>query len=363
MLVLPFDVIKGAEGCEEFAEPMIWAALSPRKLTATIEYTIDSGSGKQRYSASADVEVTRRDSSALVAVMLVAGLLLLGGLLVRRRTKADAKPDAKTKRVGLLDACLELITTPLGTYSLSMAQVLLWTAITLFGYTFLWLLTNGTPTIPTQVLGLLGIGTGAAMLSRLANGEKQSLPLRYLALVPRTAQPAWSDLVNLDGRPSLFKFQMLGFTVVTSLVVLRELYVGGRFVEISDSLILLMGLSSGTYVGNEALQSKPWTRVRLQIEKIEELANGLKVPVGSREALVTLLAEAKAALNPTNTPPTISASDRAELYQALRTLEEMLIELYSDRPLSELLEADAQRKPLAPPLQPGPILPPRTSSG
>jgi hypothetical protein len=323
-LILPLD----KDGALGGLNTPFWSALFPEKWTVAVEYRLGTDASKQVVSSTAEIEVTRRDSAALVAATLVVGLLIFGGLLARRSARTGAGPGAKTKTDGLIDSCLSLITTPLGTYSLSMLQVHVWTSITLFGYIFLWLLTSGTPTIPTQILGLLGVGTGAAMLSRLANGEKQSLPLRYLTLVPRAERPAWSDLINLDGRPSLFKFQMLGFTIATALVVLRELYLGGRFVEISDSLVLLMGLSSASYVGSESLQSKPWSLVKKQVEQIEQLANGLRVSVATREALQQLLTEAKAIA----TAPSDASKDKAELYRALLTLEEMLTALYSDRP-------------------------------
>ena len=321
-LIFPLDEIEALGG----PKTPLWSVLSPSKWTVAVEYRVGPDASKQTVSSTAEVEVIRRDAAAVVAAMLVVGLLLFGGVLARRNLRTG--PLAKTKPDSLLASCLSLITTPLGTYSLSMLQVFVWTSITLFGFIFLWLLTNGTPTIPDQFLGLLGVGTGAAMLSRLANGEKQSLPLRYLTLVPRAERPEWSDLINLDGRPSLFKFQMLGFTVATALVVLRELYVGGRFVDISNSLVLLMGLSSASYVGSESLQSKPWSQVKMHVDQIEQLAKGLGVSVATREALQQLLTEAKAVAK----APSEASKDKAELYRELLTLEEMLTALYSDRP-------------------------------
>ena len=76
------------------------------------------------------------------------------------------------------------------------------------------------------------------------------------------------------------------------------------------------------------MQSKPWSLVKKQVELIEQLANGLRVSVATREALQQLLTEAKAI----GTAPSDASKDKAELYRALLTLEEMLTALYSDRP-------------------------------
>ena len=338
-LVLPLE---NSEALKALHPLRLWTALSPQKWTVAIEYQQGTDASKQSLSSTAEIEVTRRDSAALVAAMLVLVLLMLGGLLARRRVRTEAGPDAKKKTDGLIESCLNLITTPLGTYSLSMMQVLVWTAITLFGYVFLWLLDSGTPAIPEQMLGLLGVGTGTAMLSRLANGEKQALPLRYLSLVPRTERPELSDLINLDGRPSLFKFQMLGFTFVTSLMVLRALYLDGHFVAIDSSMVLLMGLSSASYLGSESLQSKPWSLVKNQVDHIEQLAKGLGVSVATREALQQLLKDAKAAT------PSDPAKDKGELYHELLSLEEMLTDLYSDRPSANLKDQESAPAPSLP---------------
>lgn len=316
--------------------PKLWSTLDVPHMTVAIDYSV---AGKT-YQSSSEVEVSSRTASALFATLISVGLLLCGAWLVRRRA-AGAMGGG---RPGLLDSLLSLTVTPLGSYSLSMAQVLCWTALTLFGYAFLWLMTDGTPQIPPEILELLGVGSGTAVLSRLASGEKQALPARYLRLVPTASNPSLSDLVTVEGRPSIFKFQMLGFTLVTMLVLLRELYVNCHFATVSGSLVTLMGLSSATYLGNEVMQRNQWASVRQQIAKMEALALQLKISLSQESSLQRLMQEALAydaqtletAPPPPSDSPALPAPQaaRTPLYRELLTLRALLIEIYSDLPPS-----------------------------
>jgi hypothetical protein len=359
VLLLPFEAIRRAPDLDSLTagasqtlrstlQPPLWSALAVPHMTVSVEYSL----GAQVYTSTREVEISSRAASMLMATLFLLGFLLLSGWVLNQGTWRSQEPQ------GLLRALLSLIVNPLGSYSLSMAQVLAWTLLSLFGVVFLWLMTDGTPQVPGQILELLGIGSGTAVLSRLANGDKQSLPARYLRLVPYRGEPVFSDLVSVEGRPNIFKFQMLGFTGVTAIVLLHELYVGCRFAIISDSLVTLMGLSSATYLGNEVMQRGPWERVRQQISKIEALAQEQGVSFSEeltlqrwmQEALVWVAREGHPSL------PESAAGKPADgeksrtlqpLHRELLTLRALLLELYSERAPSEVSPTSSQ--PPAPP--------------
>lgn len=361
VLLLPFDAVPHAARDLEPAQrerivstlaPPPWSALATPRITVSVEYSV----GGRSYASRSEVEISSRPASAMLAACISLGLLLAGAWLVRRRAGRRDEPAP-----GLFRSPLGLIVTPLGTYSLSMAQVLTWTALTLFGCVFLWLMTDGTPQIPGPILELLGVGSGTAVLSRLANGEKQSLPLRYLRLVPSQGAPTLADLVSVEGRPSIFKFQMLGFTAVTALVLLRELYVGCHFATISDSLVTLMGLSNVTYLGNEVMQRGSWERVRQQITKLEAVAQGLQLSLASEGALQRWMQSAldQDALDQRSEGPVADSETlRAHrpLYRELLTLRALLIEIYSDAQLgsSPLAQSPPAEPPSPTPPSPAP---------
>jgi hypothetical protein len=82
----------------------------------------------------------------------------------------------------------------MGTYSLSLTQILVWSYVTLFGLVYVWCMSEDFLKISPDVLKLLGIGSATAVLSRAVSSSKTFVPQRYLALIgPRNRAPSFSD--------------------------------------------------------------------------------------------------------------------------------------------------------------------------
>lgn len=273
----------------------MWRWLKMLKLRLVIYYLDPADPTRlERDTSVMLVEVTSRTRTVLLAAAIVFLFLWGTGYLVRTVKHPDKDDDshghghAKEKRKGRLsDGRIRtrggplnhlslLLRNQLGNYSLSLTQVLLWTCTTLFGFVYIWLMGEGIPEIPSQMLMLLGIGGGTALLSRVNSRERNSVSWRYIALVKDEKGGSLADLISVDGQPSLFKFQMLCFTLVTVGIVLGEVCTKTAFAQISDSLVTLMGLSSAAYLGNDRVQVQVWVGVRKKIALIEELAKPLK---------------------------------------------------------------------------------------
>ena len=190
------------------------------------------------------------------------------------------------------------------TYSLARAQMAWWFVLILLAYVFVWLITGDRDTIPASLLGLMGIsavtavaavaidpGTGTradslrasldadiaaidASLARISadvitNASSPDL-LKILekkrdeqqrarnALVARAASltavvPSrgwWRDLVTDDrGGVTLDRVQIVVWTVVLGLIFLWSVMLELTMPEFSGTLLALMGISSGTYIG------------------------------------------------------------------------------------------------------------------
>ncbi len=65
--------------------------------------------------------------------------------------------------------------------------------------------------------------------------------------------PSWSDLVVWDGvgEIDITRFQMLTFTALAAMFVVINIVDQSRIPDIPDSIVLLMGLSNGLYVGGK----------------------------------------------------------------------------------------------------------------
>jgi hypothetical protein len=125
-------------------------------------------------------------------------------------------------------------------YSLGRAQMAWWFFLIVLSYSFIWLVTGDRDTIPPSLLGLMGISAATALAA---------------AAIAKTAARAsmgwWRDLVA-DERGSavaLDRLQIVVWTVVLSGVFLSSVIWDLTMPEFNATLLALMGISSGTYIG------------------------------------------------------------------------------------------------------------------
>jgi hypothetical protein len=197
--------------------------------------------------AQIDLEIVDRGRAALLGLgAVILSLVLVNALLLGLGPSGG--PRGRLRRLGAALDPLRLAITPGGAYSLSLAQVIVWTLVAVFGLTYVWIMTEGILAPSSQVLMLLGIGGVTAVLSGVSRpGADDSDPA-----APRS--PALRDLVTMDGRANVFKFQMLVFTLISAAIVVKELVDSCGFPALPPELVTLMGISSATYVGNKALR-------------------------------------------------------------------------------------------------------------
>ena len=60
-----------------------------------------------------------------------------------------------------------------------------------------------------------------------------------------------------DGRPSFYRFQMIGWTLAFGVIFVRAVYYKLAMPEFSADQLLLMGISNGTYLGFKWSVTKP----------------------------------------------------------------------------------------------------------
>lgn len=150
-------------------------------------------------------------------------------------------------------------------FSLSRTQMAFWSTLILAGYIVIWLITGDLDTITESLLGLMGISAGTALGGALIDNNKNqpnpvpaqpaagAAPAAAPAPVPPPA-PAVSegflrDILSDDRGISLHRFQMAVWTVVLGIIFIATAYNTLRMPEFSATLLGLMGISSGTYLG------------------------------------------------------------------------------------------------------------------
>ncbi len=227
-------------------------------------------------------------------VVLVVILVLWGaGFWLARRTDiirdAQAEPGPGERRP----------------YSLARFQMAFWFLLVISAYYFLWVIIEELDTITPSILSLIGIGSGTALGASLIDADKEqvadaatsrlsaekqalSTSLNALSAQAAAAPDAVArstadtqvaakqarmaevdtligqkqgvvkggstgsflrDLLETDAGMSLHRFQMLVWTLVLGLIFVATVYRTLYMPEFSATLLGLMGISSGTYLG------------------------------------------------------------------------------------------------------------------
>ncbi len=148
-------------------------------------------------------------------------------------------------------------------YSLSRFQLAFWSLLVIAAYLFIWLITQELDTITGSVLALLGIGSATALGATIIDQGKPagSAPAAPLVEVPpgmaAPATPAvplasrgfLNDLLSDDQGLSIYRFQLFAWTLVLGVIFCASVYNGLAMPQFSTTLLGLMGISSGTYLG------------------------------------------------------------------------------------------------------------------
>ncbi len=132
-------------------------------------------------------------------------------------------------------------------YSLSLFQMAFWFFLVIVAYVFMWLINDELDSITESVLALIGIGAATAIGATLIDKSKAA---------PAPEMPGGKSrgfirdvLSDADGSVSLHRFQMFAWTLVLGVIFIASVYKNLAMPQFSTTLLGLMGISSGTYLG------------------------------------------------------------------------------------------------------------------
>jgi hypothetical protein len=171
-------------------------------------------------------------------------------------------------------------------FSLARCQMAWWFFIVVGTYLYIWMVTGDRDSLTAGVLTLIGISAATGFGSLLVDSSKQdarraalekerdSLDARInqignpvdaaqrdekvqkearlkdvQALLNGESQGFFKDILQDDDGVSFHRFQMAVWTVVLGVVFLRLVFKELSMPDFSATLLGLMGISSGTYVG------------------------------------------------------------------------------------------------------------------
>lgn len=277
----------------------VWSALlgAPKATVRTVSVSVGL---ENEYPVATQVTkfplIVLRAGWSLVALgivlLMVVGIFILAArsALLRDPGPAEAASDdtipwgRKVKRKVMVP------------YSLGRVQMAFWFLLVVASFLFIWVTTGQHDTLSTQVLALIGIGTGTALGSALidANKKEQSqsavtsleaekitlqeeieemapgnkeletemvakqqrqrtlesdLQKARKALTPLKSEGFFRDILRDANGITFHRFQLLVWTVVLGLIFCVSVYRSLAMPQFSDTLLALMEITSGTYIG------------------------------------------------------------------------------------------------------------------
>jgi hypothetical protein len=127
-------------------------------------------------------------------------------------------------------------------YSLGRTQMAWWFFLVVLSFGFIWLVTGDRDTIPPSVLGLMGISAATAVVASVTSRDESE--------AQRASAGWWRDLVSDEhGSVALERLQVIVWTIVLSGVFVTSVVWYLSMPDFNATLLALMGISSGTYLG------------------------------------------------------------------------------------------------------------------
>jgi hypothetical protein len=160
-------------------------------------------------------------------------------------------------------------------YSLAKAQMAFWFFLILFSFLFIWAVTGAHDTLTQSTLVLMGIGAGTALgviaqnkgkeaksdtLASLtglqqeraaivaSGGDTKPVDAQIAVITPSSTGFLNDVLTDKDGI-SIHRFQLFVWTLVLGIIFIKEVYSNLAMPEFNGTLLALMGISSGTFLG------------------------------------------------------------------------------------------------------------------
>ncbi|HEX4826364.1 MAG TPA: hypothetical protein VFV19_18840 [Candidatus Polarisedimenticolaceae bacterium] len=131
-------------------------------------------------------------------------------------------------------------------YSLSRVQISLWTLLVVYAYLFIWCLTcDYNVDIPKSIVGLMGISLGTFGTAAAIDANKVKTERTTVSRSDGFVQDLTTDVCGA----SLHRLQLVVWTLAVAVVFAVTVWEALAMPDLSPTILGLIGISSGTYVG------------------------------------------------------------------------------------------------------------------
>jgi hypothetical protein len=214
---------------EDLWQPLLYNPLFDPTVTVRVNVGIHGDRPLPRVvGANTRVQLQKIFFNWSIALWLGVLLVIVGALLFWARN-SDMLRDGKA---------IDGVQQP---YSLARTQMAWWLLLIIIGYNYIWLVTGDRDTIAPSLLALMGISAVTAIASEAIPTKNRSHTGSW---------GFWRDLVTDEhGAVALDRFQIVAWTIVLGGIFLNAVIWELNMPEFSATMLALMGLSSGTYIG------------------------------------------------------------------------------------------------------------------
>lgn len=249
------------------------------RISKNVEFLLVGMAGENLFSYTTEETVTRKYPAVLVALFFVAAIY---ALLAWATLKPEDMDGLKGYRYGLYALSPIRITAGvLGDSSISQLQIVMFTFIVAGLLMYLWMRTGVLASISKDLLYLLGISAAGAGLSKFTATIKTDLNDDAKSYIVGKGWYNWTpipaaknaniwNLFLTGGRLDVYKFQVGVFSFVVAAYVVSSGQSDLGDVKISETMLYLIGISQGVYVGGKAITDRT-TRIEDAVKKMKDL--------------------------------------------------------------------------------------------
>ena len=131
-------------------------------------------------------------------------------------------------------------------YSLSRTQLFYWSLLIVFAYLYISFTTGTLPLIPGSILAIVGIGVATTAATRvIENRNKDGVPIDESA----TSDGFLLDILSDGSSINIQRFQSVIFNLFFGIIFIQKALGTHLMPQFEDNVLLLLGISSGTYAG------------------------------------------------------------------------------------------------------------------
>jgi hypothetical protein len=219
--------------------------------------------GEAKFGHDLDLNVSGKPSSILAAVLFAVLCYVAAATAVPATFGRDHNRVRPLRQRHMRRLLPWHITGGSGQASLSQLQMLLFTLIVASLLFYQWLRTGLLQELSVDLLYLIGLSTAGAAGTQITSAIRRELdpPVYQYVLelgwfdapsIGTSRRACAADLLMTNKRFDIYKFQMLVFSfVIASYVIVSGADQLGH-IQISATLLTLMGISQGAYVGGRA---------------------------------------------------------------------------------------------------------------